>query len=41
MGITAATAKPNIVEGVKYHIICNEMPSGCVVDGSSFSQATP
>lgn len=41
MGITAATAKPNIVEGVKYQIICNEMPSGCVVDGSSFSQATP
>ncbi|MBM6992246.1 MAG: CotH kinase family protein [Prevotella sp.] len=39
--IMAAWGKPNLVKGIKYHIICNEFPSGCVVDGSSFGQTTP
>lgn len=39
--VMATWAKPNIKSNTRYRIVCQEMLSGCVVDGASFGQATP
>lgn len=34
-------AKPDIKEGKRYHIVCQQFPAGCVADGNSNGQQTP
>ena len=37
----AASALPNLKNGTRYHIVCQQFQDGCVVDGALAGQQTP
>ena len=41
LGTMTAMAIPNFSKGKRYHIVCQQFPDGCVVDGASAGKQTP